>query len=296
MVDIAEALATKYAILGEQARAATTTADANAALAKARAQYEVPAQARMADAQGNYYNTEAQTLPGFRDAQGNYYNSMGDAERAQGKYYNAEAQTLPGFRDAMSNYYRDMGGAEQAQAGLTNTTSQQLQQTYHTGNEDVIRIINDLRGPFQAAQQRNSSALSSGSMPSASSTSDIPGASNTFNTPDASSTFNTPNTSGASQTPDSNGSVFQIHARGTSRVKGKGKPNKDTVPAMLAPGEAVLNQGAADHVGRNLIDVLNAIGAHKMAMAGNPVPGAGGAPPQGQMPIPSGRGMPQGPG
>jgi hypothetical protein len=258
MVDIADALATKYAILGEQARAATTTANANAALANARAQYEIPAQAGLMGAQGKYYNTEAQTLPGFRDAMGNYYNSM--------------------------------GGAEQAQAGLTNTTNQQLQQTYHTGNEDLIGIINNLRGPFQAAQQRNSDALSPGSTPSASGT---PNTSSLSGSSDIGSSVNVVN---ASQLPGTSSGVYQSHAKGTARVKGKGKPNKDTVPAMLAPGEAVLNQGAADHVGRNLIDVLNAIGAHKMAMAGNPVPGAGGAPPQGQMPPPSVGGMPQGPG
>jgi len=68
------------------------------------------------------------------------------------------------------------------------------------------------------------------------------------------------------------------YARGTSKVPGKGKPNKDTVDAKLAPGEAVLNQGAAEHMGRGLIDVMNAIGAHKMALEGNAPPQKGGMP------------------
>ncbi len=90
-------------------------------------------------------------------------------------------------------------------------------------------------------------------------------------------------------------------AKGTSKVPGKGPSNKDSVPAVLAPGEAVLNSGAAQHMGRGAIAALNALGAHAMAQAGaapetpptaNGVPMA--APPRG-MPAPKGppgRGMP----
>lgn len=54
---------------------------------------------------------------------------------------------------------------------------------------------------------------------------------------------------------------------GTTNVPGKLAPkgqNTDTTPAMLTPGEAVLNRGAAEHLGRDVIDVLNAIGNIKM--------------------------------
>jgi hypothetical protein len=51
-------------------------------------------------------------------------------------------------------------------------------------------------------------------------------------------------------------------------VPGAGSGKTDTVPAVLAPGEAVLNQAAADHLGRNTIEVLNALGRHQMGMAG----------------------------
>ena len=66
------------------------------------------------------------------------------------------------------------------------------------------------------------------------------------------------------------------HAMGTSRidakngktsVPGKMPPkgqNTDVTPANLTPGEAVLNRGAAEHLGRDVIDVLNAIGNIKM--------------------------------
>lgn len=53
---------------------------------------------------------------------------------------------------------------------------------------------------------------------------------------------------------------------GMTRVPGQGPSNVDSVPAMLAPEEAVLNAPAADMVGRGLIEALNQIGAMKMGM------------------------------
>lgn len=55
-------------------------------------------------------------------------------------------------------------------------------------------------------------------------------------------------------------------AMGTARVPGTGSPTKDTVPAKLAPGEAVLNKPAADILGRGLIAALNAKGAARMGL------------------------------
>jgi hypothetical protein len=72
------------------------------------------------------------------------------------------------------------------------------------------------------------------------------------------------------------------YASGTSDVPGPGNGAQDSVPAELAPHEAVLNQGATAHLGPQLIDVLNALGAHKMAMEGNApqTPPGGAAPDQ----------------
>lgn len=62
--------------------------------------------------------------------------------------------------------------------------------------------------------------------------------------------------------------------KGMAKVPGKGSGKVDTVPARLAPGEAVLNKAAAEHVGRGLIAVLNQLGAQKMGMApSGPDPG-----------------------
>ena len=71
---------------------------------------------------------------------------------------------------------------------------------------------------------------------------------------------------------------IQLNSAGTERVPGKGTGKVDTVPAMLAPGEAVLNKGAAEHMGRDNIKQLNQVGLAKMG------PGVGGK----GMPAPKG--------
>ena len=60
------------------------------------------------------------------------------------------------------------------------------------------------------------------------------------------------------------------YASGASQVPGIADPRVDSVRANLAPQEAVLNAGAADMVGRGLIDVLNAMGNLKMGMPAPP--------------------------
>jgi hypothetical protein len=63
------------------------------------------------------------------------------------------------------------------------------------------------------------------------------------------------------------------HAKGIAKIPGKGDGTVDKVPAMLAPGEAVLNAGAAEHFGRHNIAALNAVGQAKMqAGKGAPPP------------------------
>lgn len=57
---------------------------------------------------------------------------------------------------------------------------------------------------------------------------------------------------------------------GTSSVPGNGPSTVDSVDAKLAPGEAVLNAAAAEHLGRSTIDFLNAIGAQKMGLDVSP--------------------------
>ena len=53
---------------------------------------------------------------------------------------------------------------------------------------------------------------------------------------------------------------------GATAVPGQGSGAVDTVPAMLAPHEAVLNQAAADLMGRGRIAALNAQGVRQMGL------------------------------
>jgi hypothetical protein len=71
-----------------------------------------------------------------------------------------------------------------------------------------------------------------------------------------------------------------LHAtQGANKVPGKGPSTVDTVPAMLAPREAVLNEHAADLIGRDKIAAANAIGvAHQKAQAGPGMVAAKGKP------------------
>ena len=65
-------------------------------------------------------------------------------------------------------------------------------------------------------------------------------------------------------------------ATGTSRVSAPGDGTVDTTKAKLANGEAVLNKGAAEHLGQPAIQALNAVGMLRMGM----VPGQNAQAPQ----------------
>ena len=65
-------------------------------------------------------------------------------------------------------------------------------------------------------------------------------------------------------------------ATGTSHVSAPGDGTVDTTKAKLANGEAVLNKGAAEHLGQPAIQALNAVGMLRMGM----VPGSNTQAPQ----------------
>ena len=67
-------------------------------------------------------------------------------------------------------------------------------------------------------------------------------------------------------------------ATGTSHVNAPGDGTVDTTKAKLANGEAVLNKGAAEHLGQPAIQALNAVGMLRMGM----VPGQAPQAPQAQ--------------
>jgi hypothetical protein len=85
------------------------------------------------------------------------------------------------------------------------------------------------------------------------------------------------------QTPDQWGAARRYRLsesvmgrkRGATKIidkTGNGNPKKDTVPAMLAEGEAVLNAGAAEIMGRSEIASLNKKGLRAMNMSETSAP------------------------
>lgn len=64
----------------------------------------------------------------------------------------------------------------------------------------------------------------------------------------------------SSLTGDQTGENPYSFSAGTTQVPGKGPSTVDTVPAMLAPKEAVLNEHAANLIGRDKIAAANAFG------------------------------------
>jgi hypothetical protein len=70
------------------------------------------------------------------------------------------------------------------------------------------------------------------------------------------------------------GAGYMLGANGANEVPGQGTGKTDTVPAMLAPHEAVLNRAAADMLGRGLIAALNTQGMRQMGMRRGATSGA----------------------
>ena len=77
--------------------------------------------------------------------------------------------------------------------------------------------------------------------------------------------------SAAQQEQLRSGNASEGFSSGTSRISAPGDGTVDTTKANLANGEAVLNRGAAEHLGQPIIRALNAVGAMRMGM----VPGKG---------------------
>ena len=317
-------LAQKYNILGQEAAARTTAAQGEASLANARAKYEVPAQAGLAVSQAGHLDTQSRLAPqiaqgaiGLQGAQGDYYSSHAALNRAD-LFPDAHLRGAVGalYQQMKQGWQNGAAPAAAAPAAAASAGRSILDNGPKGGN------IGDAYGGttpkadtsthlpgFNANPAANASYAPSGSFMDMTKPPPVPGiygqgfaegTSNVGNWQDSANASvdaavarnGQPVHQPISPAPGAGyacgTSNAHNYAGGTDQVPGQGTGAVDKVPAMLAPHEAVLNAGAANHVGRHLIDVLNALGAHNMAMAGNaPQPG-----PQ-DMPQPApGRGMP----
>lgn len=196
-------LAQKYAIMQQQANAATQLAGANSNLA----------------------NTQAQLMPGEAAARNFATAAGGNMSNAQAQLFGANAAQVPGQAASEEQQRGAESGLLSAQTQgalgrnfLSDDASRAIQDRLHAGGWNVGGGVN---------------------MGFAKGTSGVPG--------------------------------YADGTDGVGKVPGKGDGTVDTQRTILAPGEAVLNKGAAEHLGRDTIALLNAVGLHKMGMSG---PGA----------------------
>lgn len=222
-------------------------------------------QGALRDAQANLTNTQAQNYAA--DQQGRIKAAQTSADASM-----LDAQSQAPLRAAMADNTRALTNPTIAhlnsQTGLTNqqtaTSAFDMRNNAMEAPNDLAheaakrifpthRILNDLAPGYQAPNAAApAAALPAGWVaPSAG----------------ASSVMDDPAALAAAQARRAL-LLGPGYAKGTSKVPGAGTGKVDTVPAMLAPGEAVLNKGAAEHFGRDNIKHLNTIGQYKMGMVG----------------------------
>ena len=233
MADFNSILSQKYSILQQHANDQGMLERANANLADQNAG-QVAANAAAArglqGAQAQRLGVESQMLPGQTAADI-------AAKRSAAGHTDMQSRLAPQIAQSAMDLQRTQGLDNTARAGLTQS---QIGMT----NAQTEDINSGLRSPLSAVNAAGD-AWQQGRMLRP-------------NTPPAQWPYNYTNFGGG----------YHPYSGGTSKVPGHGDGTVDKVPAMLAPGEAVLNKGAAEHVGRGLISHLNAIGAAKMGMTG----------------------------
>ena len=199
-------------------------------------------------------------------ALGEYYSAMANAAYANANSTAISAQGQANLANAHAGMVAPMGQSQiaqqAAQTGLTDATAAQVaplakatiakdqgSANYTNALATATPLTTAATVGLQGSEGRHYDALTSGA---ARSSQFIP--------------LSIGQTTGGM--PDPN---LQGHATGTSRIKAPGDGTVDTTKANLANGEAVLNKGAADHLGQPAIQALNAVGMLRMGM----VPGQG---------------------
>lgn len=195
----------------------------------------------------NARNTDAQTGEVAADhaAQRGLQNSQAGEAGQRGRLAGAQAGQV-GLNDAAQ---RNLQGS---QAGLYGMQTKVLPGV--SASENALRAAQ--AGGIDTAAQVASQGLGLSTL--GGNVGDAPGSSNDDPTGAPGDTSEKDPTQG-----DSKGGKIK-----TEKQVLQGKANKpgptDTVPAMLTPGEAVLNKGAAEHYGSDVIDHMNRMGLLRM--------------------------------
>lgn len=250
MVDFNALLERKYAILGQQADADMMRAQASANYDSARAAALGPESARQ--------NALNKAQIGQMGAQSKYYGALGIQAGAAADESREATEALRLARPPAPG--GGAPGGPPSLGGMLSTTPIEAQ-----------------RAPMPSVQFGQQFGQSfSGSAPATSASSNAPNNGDWSRQNAASEMAGVKSVQPMYKDKSREGGGISMSGfkKGTARVPGKGSPKKDSVPAVLAPGEAVLNAKAAEMAGRDNIAALNRKGAAKMGM----VPGKGNMP------------------
>ena len=202
---------------------------------------------------------------------------------------------------ALGEYYRGMGAAAMGQASAAHESAaaaqtganaqmigQQGQAAFHRAQAGMVQPLGESEISLQGAQggyygQQGQAAIMHGQAAGVSAGASVTQAQAAIMHGQAAGVA----AAAAAQNAETNrlGTESEIGARsqgsgefatGTSRVRAPGDGTVDTTKAKLANGEAVLNKGAAEHLGQPAIQALNAVGMLRMGM----VPGQNAQAPQ----------------
>lgn len=263
MVDVTEFLNRKYANLENQAATQRLTAQANAARQYAETREVAPNAESMRGVQrAQRDNLDATT----KEIPANAASQRG-LQGAQANRLNVDAYLAP----SLANSQISLQGA-QATNQLSSARSLDVSSNIAQGNYELSRST----GGSRKVQDKMRASVGLDPLP------DISDAAGAATAPMARPPILTPGyglginvfdparkpmlgegIGGRSMFDQPLGMEF---AKGTARVPGNGDGTQDTVPAKLAPGEAVLNKAAAEGMGRGLIALMNKLGAQKMGM------------------------------
>jgi hypothetical protein len=279
-----EALATKYAIADRDSQARTAQETAQTAQIAPNAQ----AQRAVQNAQAGQITAQTGTIAPLAESQIETGRANVGETNARGGYFNALGQStlhdlISAPEDALRGFGRSVLGLSDSPGtgnviGGSPTTTTQTSVLGSTPRAPVTSVGFQPTPDERQRQERGALGFSKGttSVPAPPKGKGMPGyAQGTPSVPGPGQTVTTGSWEGPTPAPPATGNQLaraaglgarvprpQTYSKGATKVPGKGSSKVDTVPAMLAPKEAVLNEHAADLIGRDNITAANAAGNH----------------------------------
>lgn len=204
-------------------------------------------------------------------ALGDYYNAQaaearqkGLLDQTQGGLITAQTQELSGNDAATRGLQNAQAGLATASAGKTTAEAANV-----NANDAATRASQSASAGLTGAQTGLVGSQAANFGLDAAATRGLQGAQGAQDLSNAATTNqNLQDRQGLTQfDAKGSGKVPTLAEAKENAIQGKApKPAaSDTVPAMLTPGEAVLNKGAAEHYGSDVIDHMNKMGLMRMA-------------------------------